>query len=91
MLRFIPTRKLIAGRGGYSTAWNRIRLKQIAAKLGLRHQGVHSLGSTWFAEVKTLFNISRLATNLLHFFEYMQIVWYIFKNVLTLIVIGNFA
>lgn len=42
-LTWIPSRKLIAGRGAYCTAFNRQRLKKIAARMGFRHQNIHCL------------------------------------------------
>ena len=57
-----PDHPSITGRGGYGhddfTWW---RLEEMAAELGLRHQGVHKVGSTWFAEPELMLRTTPLA------------------------------
>ena len=43
-----PNCTFITGRGGYSTDFNRLRLRRIANDMGFAHANIHNMGSTWF-------------------------------------------
>ena len=54
-----PDFHIMVGKGGYCESFNMKRLKEIAKKLKLRHQGVHCVGSTWYGETDLFIKLSR--------------------------------
>ena len=60
---FKTTQKLLFSKGGYSGEFPNKRLKGIAQKIGLRHQGFHSVGSTWYGETDFFIKAGRVAYN----------------------------
>ena len=54
-----PTFDFMVGRGGYCDRFNMERLKNISKKLGLVHQGVHCVGSTWYGDTELFIQISK--------------------------------
>lgn len=50
-----------AGAGGYSGVQQNEILRQYAAFLGLRHQGVHSVGSTWYGHTRDVLEAGALS------------------------------
>lgn len=54
-----PNFHIMVGKGGYCDPFNMKRLKEIAKKLKLRHQGVHCVGSTWYGETDLFIKLSR--------------------------------
>ncbi|CAH1787877.1 unnamed protein product [Owenia fusiformis] len=62
---------LITGQGGYGVPFSIIRLRKIAAKLGLHHQHISDIGSTWYAEPGIFQKVAILALNLsVHFYNH---------------------
>jgi hypothetical protein len=52
----------VVGKGSYvHMDHTRNTLKTIAKKLGLRHQGIHNLGSTWFGKPEIAIEIAEMA------------------------------
>ena len=56
---WVPSHKIMTGQGGYCDPFNMKRLKEISAKLGMRHQGVHCVGSTWYGETDLFIKLSK--------------------------------
>lgn len=66
----LKEKKIIFGMGGYSINFNMKRLMEISAKLGLHHQGVHDIGSTWFGISDVIVEAGKLTSNLtIHLFK----------------------
>jgi hypothetical protein len=55
-----PVAPVVAGRAGYGDPYANRRLREVSWKLGLRHQGVHNIGSTWFIEPSLLLRCTTL-------------------------------
>jgi len=59
LLTWQPAKKIVFGQGGYCDKFNMDRLKSISAKLGMKHRGVHCLGSTWYGETNIFIELSK--------------------------------
>jgi hypothetical protein len=55
-----PIAPVVAGRAGYGHPYANLRLREVSWKLGLRHQEVHNIGSTWFIEPALLLRCTTL-------------------------------
>jgi hypothetical protein len=49
-----PTTPVVARRFGHPDPFTNTMLKEMSAKLGLKHRGIHYVGSTWFMEPELL-------------------------------------
>ncbi|KFD65597.1 hypothetical protein M514_09885 [Trichuris suis] len=56
--------KIITGKGGYCTEFSTTRLLKVAKHFGLKHQGVHCLGSTWLGESRLIAKLAPIAAKL---------------------------
>ena len=54
-----PKHAIMTGGGGYSVDFNMKRLKSISIKLGMKHAGVHNVGSTWFGRTEVFIKLSK--------------------------------
>ncbi|XP_065647278.1 uncharacterized protein LOC105846818 isoform X3 [Hydra vulgaris] len=54
-----PKYNIMTGEGGYSVDFNRNRLKNISKKLGMKHAGIHNVGSTWLGETKVFITLAK--------------------------------
>ncbi|CAH1788142.1 unnamed protein product [Owenia fusiformis] len=60
----------VTGRGGYGVPFSENRLREISAKLGLRHQHISNIGSSWYAEPGIFLKAAKLALKLsVHFYN----------------------
>ena len=57
-----PSRFLF-GQGGYSDPFNMKRLKKIAKKIGMKHRGIHHVGSTMCGETNKFIEVASKAYN----------------------------
>ncbi|VDO98313.1 unnamed protein product [Soboliphyme baturini] len=60
MLLWKTDQPIVTGLGGYCVPFNMRRLMTMATRYGLRHQGVHCLGSTWFGESQLISSLSNI-------------------------------
>ncbi len=42
------------------------RLLRVASELGLRHQGVHNVGPTWYGDVRSMVHFANLSIPIMH-------------------------
>jgi len=59
LLTWQPEKKIVFGQGGYCDPFNMKRLKSISTKLGMRHQGIHCIGSSWYGETELFIQLSK--------------------------------
>jgi len=59
LLTWQPEKKIVFGQGGYCDKFNMERLKSISTKLGMRHQGIHCIGSAWYGETELFIQLSK--------------------------------
>ncbi|CAH1788101.1 unnamed protein product [Owenia fusiformis] len=60
----------VTGRGGYGVPFSENRLREISTKLGLRHQHISNIGSSWYAEPGIFLKAAKLALKLsVHFYN----------------------
>ena len=59
-----PTLRVVTGVGQYCHEFNRGRLKAIAKRHGLKHRGVHCVGSSWYGFTKDITKLSKDAYNM---------------------------
>lgn len=65
--------KFITGAGAYETEFTTNRLRTISRRLGLKDQGLGSIGSTWYGDTKTIKAAANLSVTImfyLHAYEF---------------------
>ena len=58
------TQRVVTGVGQYCHEFNRHRLKSIAKTHGLKHRGVHCVGSSWYGLTQDIVQLSKDAYNM---------------------------
>ncbi|XP_066930635.1 uncharacterized protein [Clytia hemisphaerica] len=69
--KYRPTLRVVTGIGQYCHEFNRGRLKAIAKQHGLKHRGIHCIGSSWYGYMKDITKLSIAAYNMsLYLYDY---------------------